>query len=268
LELSGAVTISQTSATIINNNTAATILSGNIGDGGANLGLTFQGTGKLTLRGNNTYGGPTIISGTTLIVNNTAGSGTGSGNVTVNADGTLKGSGTISGSVAVTGTRAPGNSPGQLTTGSETWDGGAAFEFEINDAAGTAGVNFDLVKINGDLGINATSANKFDVSVISLAFDDNPGLAANFDNTQSYSWTFAQVSGSVAGFDPDAFNILTAGFLNDPAGGFWSISEVANGGGWDLRLNFTPVPEPSVMALVGLGAVSLLVARAKRKAQI
>lgn len=270
LELSGPIALSLTSPTITNNNTGATILSGTISDGGANLGITLQGSGNLTVSGNNTYGGPTTVNGGTLVVDNSAGSGTGTGNVTVNSGAALKGSGTISGAVALNAgsTLAPGTSPGTLATGSETWEGGATYQFEINDATGTAGFNYDLVEITGGLTLNATSGNKFNIDVISLTPGNMAGDAANFDKTQSYSWKLAEVSGALSGFDPSAFNIITSGFSNDTTGASplsWFVSETADGGGHDLYLNFAAVPEPSMIALGVVGGFAFVGAALRRR---
>lgn len=269
LELSGPITLSQTSPTIINNNSGATIFSGNIGDGGNNLGLTLQGSGKLTLKGANTYAGPTIVNATTLIVNNATGSGTGSGNVTVNTGGKLAGAGSISGAVTLNAgaTLAPGNSPGTLTTGSETWNGLASMELELNDASGTAGVNNDLISILGDLTINANSGSKFTISLVSLTLGNLAGDAANFDKNQGYSWKFAEMTGNLTGFDASAFNIDTSLFSNDTTGvtPSWFISETPNGGGHDLYLNYA-VPEPSIISLsvvCGLAVAGTVLRRKK-----
>ena len=49
---------------------------------------------------------------------------------------------------------------GYATVGNTTWAGGAAFTFELNDAAvsGVPGTNWDLLTISGTLAITATNA--------------------------------------------------------------------------------------------------------------
>lgn len=270
LELSGPVTLSATSPVITNNNTGPTIFSGNISDGGAGLGLVLEGSGTLTLSGDNTYGGPTIINSGTVILANTSGSATGSGNVTVNSGATLKGSGVSSGNVTLNdgATLAPGASVGVLETGAQTWEAGAGFQFEISDATGAAGIGYDVVRINGGININATSANPFDVSVISLTLGNDPGDAANFDKMQSYSWKVAEIIGTLDGFDAAAFSINTAQFSNDTSGAgplAWYMSQAASEGGFDLYLNFTAIPEPSALAIGFLGGLALLTHRARHR---
>ena len=65
------------------------------------------------------------------------------------ASGILTGSGTINGTVLLEGAINPGNSPGTITTGSQTWINGASYGWEINDSDGTAGglAGWDLIDI-------------------------------------------------------------------------------------------------------------------------
>ena len=80
----------------------------------------------------------------------------------------------------------------------------------------------------------------------------------NFNSGNGYSWMFGSTSSAISGFLAGGaqFNILTAGFMNPTGAGTFSISEV----GLDqLFLNFTPVPEPSTWALMGIGVLSLTV---------
>jgi hypothetical protein len=128
------------------------------------------------------------------------------------------------------------------------------------------------VHVNGDVAINATTGNKFNLEVVSLTLANQPGDAANFDKQQSYSWKFAEITGNVTGFDPDAFNITLGNFSNDTSGAGplnWYVTDVpGGGGGHELFLNFAAVPEPSTMALgilVGVGAAAPL-ARADSEA--
>ncbi len=77
----------------------------------------------------------------------------------------------------------------------------------------------------------------------------------------------AAVSGTLSGFDPSAFNISMSGFSNDTTGAGpsnWSVSETPDGGGSDIYLNFSAVPEPSSVALVALGLAGVLMRRSRR----
>ena len=133
--------------------------------------LVKEGTGTLTLTGDNTYNGTTTVSEGTLLVNGTH---TGGAAYTVNGTGTLGGYGTIGSPVTIAddGTLAPGNTPGILTlTNGLTFTGGT-FEVEIEGT--TAGTEYDQVVVTGgdvELGLG--------VADLSLIVDSgyNPGIA-------------------------------------------------------------------------------------------
>jgi fibronectin-binding autotransporter adhesin len=77
ITFTGATTLSNNLT--INNPTANVILTGAIGDGGSNFGLTKNGFGTLTTSGSSTYGGITTISAGTLSTNGLAAGGSPSG---------------------------------------------------------------------------------------------------------------------------------------------------------------------------------------------
>jgi autotransporter-associated beta strand protein len=125
---------------------AANTFSGVIKNTAGTLALTKTGNGTLTLSGNNTYTGATLISGGTLLVNGNQSTATGS--VTVNA--TLGGTGILGGATTVNGNLAPGASVGQLTfTGGLTLGSLAtsSLQFELG-ANTTAGITYDTVATN------------------------------------------------------------------------------------------------------------------------
>ena len=99
-----------TAGTVVNNNTnnlpatltvgalnTSTTFGGVLADGTAALGLVKVGTGTLTLSGNNTYTGGTVVSNGTLNLKNTAGYGSGFGSVMMKSGTTLAGSGAATG---------------------------------------------------------------------------------------------------------------------------------------------------------------------------
>jgi autotransporter-associated beta strand protein len=168
----------------------------------------------------------------------------GSSLLTVGAGATLGGDGAV-GALAVNagGTLAPGLSPGTLRAGATTLAAGGNYNFQIADAAGSAGFGWDLLDVTGALTVAATAADPFKVNLWSLSATnpDVNGAAANFDNQTGASWTFARGT-SIAGFAADKFTVNTAavngtaGFTNSLAGGSFSVAA----SGTDLNVVFTP----------------------------
>ncbi len=145
----------------------------------------------------------------------------------------------------------PGASPGIAKAGKSTWKSGGTYEFEINDATGSAGTAFDLLSLKGALTVTATAANQFTIKLKTLTPANTPGAMANFDPTQSYFWPLVRsveadptqpVSGSsrFIGFEGDAFVIDRTGFANSTAGGRFSLSVTST----ELRLAFVPNHPP------------------------
>ena len=181
--------------------------------GGSGSLTTNTSTGTLTLSANDGYSGNTTISsgrlalsgagaiGSSPIINVASGatfnvSGVTGGNWSLGAAQTLKGSGTVTGAMTVNGTLSPGNSPGTLTTGAETWAGGGKYTWEINSMTGTAGTDpgWDLMSMTG-LTMSATSGSPFTINVTSLTSGNLPGLVSGFDALSPHSWEIATTTG-------------------------------------------------------------------------
>lgn len=232
--------------------------------------LSKSGAGVLTLSGANTYTGGTTVNGGTVMARNTGGSATGSGTVTVNNGGTLAGNGTISGPIVLNngGTMSPGVGVGTLNTAGETWNGGSILKLELNDANAGEGAGWDLLKLSGQLSVNASSNNPVIVDLHTLALNGSAGLMQDFTNTLSYSWRIATTSGGIS-LNPGEtvntdFTVQSGSFQNDIGNGRFSLTIDS---GKDLVLNFTPgqaVPEPSAVAMTSLGFL-LLFARFKTR---
>jgi autotransporter-associated beta strand protein len=226
---------------------------------GGSAPLVKSGVGTTTVTTANLFTGGTLINGGTLAINNLTGSGTGTGNVSINSGGTLVGFGAISGTVtnAFGGTISAGDDIGQLDTGSQFWLGGSTNRWEISDAAGAAGVGWDLLNITGTLNILATASNPLTLDVVSFTLGGVPGEAANFDPSVSYTWRIAQTSGGIS-FVPgedwtQVFEVMASRFANPLNGGGFDLA-VSNGGR-DLDLVYTPaivVPEPDKLAFAAV----------------
>jgi autotransporter-associated beta strand protein len=205
--------------------------------------LTKSDSGTLILEGTNSYSGSTTISNGTLKLNGING---GAGAVTIGSGATLTGNGSIAGPVILSGAVKPGNSVGTLSTGPETWNGGASFTAEVIDATNVPGIGFDSLNITGGINLQAVSTNPFTINLVSLDSSGNPGLVSNFDNNSSYSWTIAStIGGGVTNFDPSVFTLATSTFSNDLAGGYFFLESGS------LKVSFTNNHPPSA-ALVTL----------------
>jgi autotransporter-associated beta strand protein len=126
-------------------NTALTMFSGAISDGGLGYGIVKTGNGTLALSGTETYTGPTLITNGTLQVNGQLGSGA----VTVATNATLSGTGTINGPVTVLagGILAPGDSVGVLTVNNNLAFAGN-LAIELNKSGSPAS---DRIVVSGTL---------------------------------------------------------------------------------------------------------------------
>ena len=216
LQLGNGGTTGSVAGAITNNGTLAINRSDDL-----TFANTMSGTGSVVKLGNNTLtynstatpNGGTFVNAGTLVVSGTTSA------VTINANGTLAGNGTV-GNVVINsgGTIAPGNSPGTLTTGNMTWNGGGIYNWQLGNATGTAGTDWDLISSSGSLTINATTGSKF---VINASNDSVSG----FDpQATSYKWQMANFSGSITGFSTDKFAINTTGFDGTTGIGAFSVS--------------------------------------------
>jgi autotransporter-associated beta strand protein len=257
-------------------------LSSAISDTGGNINsVLINGLGHVSLTATNTHTGATTIESGTLSIDGTGSlnnsnltldGGTFRYNSSVNytgnftfTEGTIGGTnlnGSLDNLVIGTGqVLSPGNSVGTVETGSQTWAGGGSYQWEINDATGTAGADpgWDLLIGTGTLTITATNQSPFTILVESLGIIGDEIDAANFNEFSSYAWLIAEFS-EIVGFDQSKFAVDTSGFTNLFSGNF-AIALVENGGAGNrdqLYLTYSAIPEPRVALLAALGFACLL----------
>ena len=262
------------------NTISVPLLSGTANDGG----LTKQGAGTLVLGGTNTYNGATTVSAGTLLVNTGASIAASAsivnggllrvngaaGSVTVNSGGSLGGSGTV-GAVTLNsgGLLNPGNSPGLLTASEATWKAGSTYQWEINNATGTAGTNWDLFSVVGALDLSALSSTaQMNLVLESLSI-------ANFSTTSSYTWVIAQAGSFIGTGLADGTNVTDLFNINATAFNGGLAADLPNGGfkvevGTDANnlrtLNLMAIPEPNTRTLLLAGSLVGMMALRRRRA--
>jgi len=239
--------------------------------------IKIEGGGTLHLSGSNTYLGDTTVDGGTLIVD--AGGSISESKVivatlaklkvnglvgAVDLDGDLSGSGSVGDLKMKSGSSLnPGNSPGTLSAASATWAGGATYSWEIANALGVAGIDWDLFLVTGTLDLSSLSAaNQLNLVLHSLTM-------TNYDPLQTYSWKIVQAdsfigTGLVAGTDVTqlfAINGLDFNGGLQPEEGFKVITDIKDG---YAALFLQAVPEPSAVSLLAIGLGGLAILRRRR----
>jgi autotransporter-associated beta strand protein len=282
--LAGADDLAITGSNIISvgANNATTSYSGVIG--GAGGAVIKTGSGTLTLSGSSSYTGATAISAGRLEVaaggriNSTsritlAGVGAELKYNSTTAltapitftQGTISGTGTIGTAVTVGGgdILSPGNSPGsQAYTSGLAWNPGGTYEWETNALSGTTGTNWDVIAVSGgalDLS-GLSSGNRFVLDLTTLGAGDTPGSLVGGYEPGTYAFDIATFSSLLVpdGYTASANSILTDLFsFNELVN--WqgtqpsSLALKVNSSGNGLQLNLVIVPEPTAVAIAGMG---------------
>jgi autotransporter-associated beta strand protein len=223
--------------------------------------LTVMG-GSLTLSASNSYSGLTKVNGGALTVN-----GSIAGALQVDSGATLVGSGTIGGNAVISGTHGPGNSPGLQSFSSDlTYKSTSTvlLEFTQNSTTGR-GTSFDGINVAGDLSFDPGAVMSLTFNGAGSSVNWNDQLWNNYIKT-SDGWLLYTVGGSITGLN----NLTIAGPFVDSNGlalssakpnSYFNLYQVGN----NVYLNYA-IPEPSTYALMGLGALALLVVYRRKRA--
>ncbi|HWB00485.1 MAG TPA: hypothetical protein VG713_18460 [Pirellulales bacterium] len=244
---------------------------------------TIEHAGSLTIDPSSTFSASSIavasgstlsataldVSGSTLVNNGAVHS-----SVTVGNHGLVTGTGVFDTlNVNDGGAVSPGNSPGTMTTSYAAWNSGGQYIWQINDLShdqaglthsGIAGGNpgWDLWNAG-----NLVVSPGFVIQLHSITVGDTDAALADFNPAQHYQWLIAtsndNFTSTVTGYlntSLDSNSIMTSNSLFGL--GFFDLFASPDLG--SLYLEYTPVPEPSTMALGALATAALLRLRRRR----
>ena len=134
------------------------------------------------------------------------------------------------------------------------------YTFDVMNAPGVAGTDYDTIAVTGALTITATPGTPFTIGIESI----NPGSGlpgmANFNSATGYQWTLLSAA-SISGFNAADFTLNTSAFSNSLGIGDFYLSATAT----DVYLNFSPVPEPSTWMLIAAGGAVVAFALKRRR---
>lgn len=238
--ISGANLLTLTNVTLTDDATL------NVGPGGVALGAGFTsnpvgktlvktGPGTLYLTAGSFNGNIEVLEGEVIIVGNIPDL-----KMTLFAGVELKGNLGVFSTVWKGGTAKAGASPGMITAVTGTWEGGFTYDWEINRADGTAGIDpgWDYLNHTGTLTINATVENPIQLNLKTLTAANAAGDMVNFNPQTAYAWKITSAAGGITGFDAAAFKLDSSGFTNATPGGRFAVA--LQNAGKDLVVTYTP----------------------------
>ncbi len=208
-------------------------LSGTIsGEGG----LRKEGPGKITLDGDNSYLGDTVISGGVLAID-----GSMTSSIHVEVGGVLKGSGLIHGAVNVSGQLVAGSSVGTLGTGPLTFRNDSMFAYEMDLASFSRG----FVQVAGDFAIENGAV---------LTLTEQGGTGVSYGT----KFTLIRYSGAWDGglFAHDGTTLADNSVIQLDSSP-WLVQYADGSEGFTL----TSVPEPAAAVISSLTFMGLLMRR-------
>lgn len=211
------------------------------------------------------YSGATTITGTVSLGN------VPNSTVTVAAGGVLQGTPTVA-SLGGAGLVSPGNSPGIITAGTLDPSGGIDFALEFTGTApdyGTAAASVnDVVRLTAGSPFlsSLTGDNVVDVYLNVNSFAVNDSFQGGFFTTLSANDLltalsgatfnfFGKATGGSVAFNGESYNPLTS-FAGITGATVSTTAVTANFGGGNVTgsaMQFVIVPEPTALALAGLG---------------
>jgi T5SS/PEP-CTERM-associated repeat protein/autotransporter-associated beta strand protein len=276
----------------ITNNAAVTFDQSTVGTySGAMSGsgsLTKTGIGRLSLSGSSSYNGATAVSAGEL---NLSGGSIANSAVTVASGASLSGYGSV-GTIGGAGAINPGNSPGILTTPEVNPSGGTTFNLEMTGTAPTynnasSSVN-DVIRITGLTPFSEalTASNGINIYFSGAAlftgstavqyqggfFTDQSASFASSITNATYNYYFANAIGTNSYNGVNYYTktqyetaVLSSNLMTITV---TTVAQTANFGGGDVTgqvLQVQVIPEPSTYALLGIGAMGLLMILRKKK---
>jgi len=222
--------------------------------------LVKQGDGTLVFNNTATFSGKTEILDGELRSTGSIGSA-----VRIAAGAALTGSGRV-GALDVEGLLNAAAGIGSLTANSAIFDAGSIFRWELADAAGAAGVGYDMFTTTGATTFGGDANNKIKIQ---LGLVNADGTISNFDTGIDHRFVLMTADSGFKGLDLAAFDLDASGLRLDGRRGSWSLSNSGN----VLSLNYIAslvvpdeVPEPATVLVFLTGLAGIGMARRRKAA--